>query len=142
MAPDSLSEKWKMVNRRTGDSISRHDENDNIVSRLYDLPIILIAACWKRILLIYFRDVPYNLGTLKHDRKVFKVRSRRVGLRRNHRIKMIDSEKVVYGSAFECGADRLDWGGAVHFVNISQNQARCSTARQNGLRNTEHLRRK
>jgi hypothetical protein len=41
---------------------------------------------------------------------------------------MIDSEKVVSESAFECGADRLAWGGAVHFVNISKNQARCSTA--------------
>jgi hypothetical protein len=55
---------------------------------------------------------------------------------------MIDSEKVYYESAFECGADRLAWGGPVHFVSISQNQALCSTARQNGLRNTEHLRRK
>jgi hypothetical protein len=40
----------------------------------------------------------------------------------------IGSGKVVYESAFECGADRLAWDGAVHFVNISQNQARCSTA--------------
>jgi hypothetical protein len=39
---------------------------------------------------------------------------------------MIDSEKVVYESAFECGADRLAWGGAVSFVNISKNEARCS----------------
>jgi hypothetical protein len=39
---------------------------------------------------------------------------------------MIDSEKVDYESAFECGADRLAWGGAVHFVDISQNQAPCS----------------
>jgi hypothetical protein len=36
---------------------------------------------------------------------------------------MIDSEKVVYESAFESGADRLAWGGAMHFVNISENQA-------------------
>jgi hypothetical protein len=46
----------------------------------------------------------------------------------NHRLKTIDSEKIDYESAFECCADRLAWGGAVHFVNISQNQARCSTA--------------
>jgi hypothetical protein len=85
---------------------------------------------------------PDNLGTLKHGRKVFKVRSRKSGSRSNHNLKMIDSEKVDYESAFECGADRLAWGDAVHFVNISQNQTRCSTARQNGLRNTEHLRRK
>jgi hypothetical protein len=61
---------------------------------------------------------------------------------RNHRLKTIDSEKVDYESAFDCGADRLAWGGPVHFVNISQKQAQCSTARQNGLRNAEHLRRK
>jgi hypothetical protein len=85
---------------------------------------------------------PDNLGTLKHVRKVFKVRSRNVGSRWSHRIKMIESEKVVYESAFECGTDPLAWGRAVHFVNISQNQELCPTARQNGLRNAEHLRRK
>jgi hypothetical protein len=36
---------------------------------------------------------------------------------------MIGSEKVVYESAFECGADRLAFCGPVHFVNISKNQA-------------------
>jgi hypothetical protein len=83
-----------------------------------------------------------DTGTLKYGPKVFKVRFRKIGSRSNHRINMIDSEKVVYESTFECGADRLAWGDAKHFVNISQNQALCSTARQNGLRNTEHLRRK
>jgi hypothetical protein len=51
--------------------------------------------------------LPDNLGTLKRGRKVFKVRSRNVGLRWNHRINMIISEKVVHECAFECGADRL-----------------------------------
>jgi hypothetical protein len=41
---------------------------------------------------------------------------------------MIDSEKVDYESPFECSADRLAWGGAMHFINISQNQAQCSNA--------------
>jgi hypothetical protein len=62
---------------------------------------------------------PDNLGTLKHDGKVFKVRSRNIDFRWNHRIKTIDSEKVYYESTFECGADRLAWGGAMHFINIS-----------------------
>jgi hypothetical protein len=30
-----------------------------------------------------------------------------LGSRWNHRLKTIDPEKVVYESAFECGADRL-----------------------------------
>jgi hypothetical protein len=68
-----------MVKRRTGDSISRHDENDNIASCLYDLPIILIAAGNEsdRSISAMFPD---NLGTLKHGRKVFKVRSRNAGI--------------------------------------------------------------
>jgi hypothetical protein len=40
---------------------------------------------------------------------------------------MIDSEKVDDEFAFEYGADRLASGGAVHFVNISKDQERCST---------------
>jgi hypothetical protein len=121
-----------MFNRLTGDSISRHNENDNVVSRLYDLSVILIATGNEshRSISAMFPD---NLGTLKHSRKVFKVRSRNVGSRWNHRINMIDSEKVYYESAFECGADRLAWGGAMHFVNSSQNQARCSIAGQQPL---------
>jgi hypothetical protein len=38
---------------------------------------------------------------------------------------MIDSEKVVFEFAFECGADRLAWGSVAHFINISQHQALC-----------------
>jgi hypothetical protein len=85
---------------------------------------------------------PQNLGTLKDGRKVFKVRSEKSGSRWNAPLMMIDSEKVDYESAFQCGADRLAWGVPVHFINISQNQPLCSTPRQNGLRNAEHLRRK
>jgi hypothetical protein len=58
------------------------------------------------------------------------MRFRKIGSRSNHRINMIDSEKVVHESAFECGPDRLACGDAVQLVNISQNQALCSTARQ------------
>jgi hypothetical protein len=54
--------------------------------------------------LIYLGDVPDNLGTFKHGRKVFKVRSRNVGCRWNRRINLVASEKVVYESVFKCRA--------------------------------------